>query len=221
MSAVTETLASPTLTSNPGLASNPGPEPEGSRVHPIVHAGKWLAADMFSTLLFVGVYAVSHSVYVATGLGIAAGLGQLAYLKARRAPIDAMQWMSLGLVVVFGSASLLTHDPRFVMLKPTLIYAAIGAVMMKRGWMERYVPPIALVWSRDVVNAFGYVWAGLMFLTGALNLALVAHGDPRLWAWFIGVVPLASKLALFAAQYATMRVVIIDRRRDAALIGST
>ena len=36
--------------------------------------------------------------------------------------------MSLGLVVVFGGASLVTHDPRFIMLKPTLIYAVIGGV---------------------------------------------------------------------------------------------
>ena len=53
-------------------------EAEGSRVHPIVHAGKWIVADLFSTLLFVGLYAVTHSVYVATGLAIAAGVAQLA-----------------------------------------------------------------------------------------------------------------------------------------------
>ena len=188
-------------------------EPEGSGVHSIVHAGKWLAADMLSTLFFAGVYAVSHNVYLATGLGIAAGVAQIGYLKARRAPIDLMQWMSLGLVVVFGSASLLTHDPRFIMLKPTLVYAAIGAVMMKRGWMARYMPPAALVWGRDVAEAFGYAWAGMMFLTGAANLLLVAHGDPKLWAWFIGVVPLASKLVLFAVQYVSTRVIVRGRMR--------
>ena len=75
------------------------------------------------------------------------GFAQIAYLKLRRSPIDAMQWMSLGLVVVFGGASLLTHDPRFIMFKPTLIYVAIGAVMLKRGWMTRYMPPVALPWG--------------------------------------------------------------------------
>ena len=191
-------------------------EIEGPRVHPIVHAGKWLAADLFSTLMFVGLYAVTHSVYVATGLAIAAGIAQIAYLKARRSPIDAMQWMSLGLVVVFGGASLFAHDPRFIMLKPTLIYAVIGAVMLKPGWMTRYQPPAALPWSRDVAATFGYVWAGLMFLTGALNLVLVAHGDPKLWAWFIGVFPIASKLSLFGVQYLVTRVIVVTRMRAAA-----
>jgi intracellular septation protein A len=205
MTTATEILPDPTQT-------------EGSRVHPIVHAGKWLAADLFSTLMFVCLYAVTHSVYVATSLAIAAGVVQIAWLNFRRSPIDAMQWISLGLVVVFGGTSLLAHDPRFIMLKPTLIYAVIGAVMLKPGWMTRYQPPAALPWSRDVAAVFGYVWAGLMFLTGALNLALVVHGDPKTWAWFIGVFPIASKLALFAVQYFATRVIVTGRMRAAAAV---
>ena len=195
-------------------------EADGPRVHPIVHAGKWLAADLFSTLLFVALYALTHSVYVATALAIAGGVGQIAWLRLRGAAIDAMQWVSLGLVVVFGGASLMTHDARFIMLKPTLIYAAIGAVMLRPGWMIRYQPPLALRWSGDVANAFGYVWAGLMFVTGALNLVLVAQGDPKLWAWFIGVVPLASKLALFAVQYLTTRFVVRSRMRASVALAA-
>jgi intracellular septation protein len=191
-------------------------ESEGSRVHPLIHAGKWIAAEPFSTWLFVALYALTHSVYAATGLGIAAGVAQIAYLKFRRAPIDAIQWMSLGLVVVFGGASLLTHDPRFVMFKPTLIYAVIGAVMLKPGWMVRYMPPSALRWSRDVAEVFSLVWAGMMFATAGLNLVLVAHGDPKLWAWFIAVFPLASKLALFAVQYLVTRFIVVGRMRQAA-----
>lgn len=202
----------------PDPAANSLAEAEGSRVHPIVHAGRWIAADLFSTLLFVGLYAVTHSVYVATGLAIAAGIAQIAWLKFRRSPIDAMQWMSLGLVVVFGGASLITHDPRFIMLKPTLIYAALGMVMLRPGWIVRYLPPPALPWSRDVAMTFGYVWAGLMFATGALNIVLVAHGDPKLWAWFIGVFPLASKLALFTVQYGLTRFIVIARMRAAGAL---
>ena len=211
------------MTTDADLYRNPSPadraslgapvEAGGSRMHPLIHAGRWLAADLFSTLLFVGLYAATHSVYLATGLGIAAGVGQIVWLKLRRSPIDAMQWLSLGLVIVFGGASLFTHDPRFIMLKPTLIYAAIGTVMLKRGWMARYMPPIAMIWARDVAVVFGYVWAGLMFATGAINIALVANGDPRLWAIWLGVFPIASKFALVVAQYLIMRVVIIARMR--------
>jgi intracellular septation protein A len=200
----------------PTAPDRPDPQPfEGSSVHPAIHAGKWILADLCSTLLFVGLYALTGSVYLATGLGILAGLSQIAYLKLRRARIDAMQWMSLCLVLLFGAASLLTHDPRFVMLKPCLIYVAIGSVMLKPGWMIRYAPPIALIWSADLIKTFGQAWAGLMFLTSALNLLMVVHGDPRLWAVFIGVFPIASKLLLFAVQYAVTRTVVIARMRAA------
>ncbi len=190
-----------------------GAIPAGRALHPLVHAGRWLAADLFSTLMFVGLYAVTHSVFAATGLAIAAGVLHIAYLKLRRHPVDAMQWLSLGLVVVFGGASLFTHDARFVMLKPTLIYCALGAVMLRRGWMTRYIPPAALVWSRDVVVVFGYLWAAMMFLTAAANLVLVFIVDAQTWAWFLAVAPLSSKLALIALQYGTMRFVVVRRRR--------
>ncbi len=188
---------------------------DGAHVHPLIHAGKGLAEDLLSTLMFVGVYALGRNVYLATGLAIAAGVAQFAWLKLRRQPIDLMQWMSLGLVVTFGGASLLTHDPRFMMLKPSLIYCAVGAVMMKRGWMNRYVPAIAQTWAGDVITAFGYGWSALMFATAALNLVLVANGDPKAWAWFVSVFPVASKLGLFAVQYLTVRAVIGRRMRRA------
>jgi len=189
--------------------------PEGARLHPLVHAGRWLVLDLSSTLVFVGLYALTHSVFAATSLAIAGGAAHIVWMRLRRSPVDAMQWMSLGLVIVFGGASLVTRDPRFVMLKPTLIYAALGTVMLKRGWMSRYIPPTALGWSADVTVVFGYVWAALMFATAAANLYFVARGDPRTWAWFLGVFPLASKLAMFAVQYVATRFIVVSRKRAA------
>jgi intracellular septation protein A len=201
------------------FAPAPGaPETEHSRIHPLFHAGKWLVSDLLSTFVFVGLYAATHSIYAATGLAIAGGIGQIAWLKLRRQPIDLMQWMSLGLVLVFGTASLVTHDPRFVMLKPTLIYCALGAVMLKRGWMNRYIPLEGARWASDIVTVFGYVWSGMMFATAGLNLILVANGDVKTWAWFLGVFPLASKLGLFAVQYITMRMIIGRRVRAAGAV---
>ena len=52
-----------------------------------------------------------------------------------------------------------------------------------------------------------------MFLTGALNIAFVAHGDPKVWAWWIGVFPIASKLVLGGFQYLITRAIVIHRMR--------
>lgn len=182
----------------------------------LFYAGKWLLLDLLSTVFFLVIFSVTNNIYVATGLGIAIGVAQVAYFKIRRRPIDLMQWMSLGLVVVFGGATLLTHNPHFVMLKPSLIYIAVGVVMLQPGWMLRYIPPEVHHDGADLIRVFGYIWAGLMFFTAAANVAL-ALGDPKLWVRFLAVFPATSKLVLFGIQYTTMRVVITQRRRRAAL----
>src|SRR5581483_4155033 len=120
--------------------------------------------------------------------------------------------LSLFLVIVFGGAALVTRDQLFVMLKPTLIYAAIGAVMLRPGWMTRYVPAIVGTTAADVAVLFGYLWAALMFATAAANLLLALQASQTAWAWFIGGFPLVSKLALVLLQYVTTRAVIRRRR---------
>jgi len=85
--------------------------------------------------------------------------------------------------------------------------------------MNRYLPPIALETAGDLAILFGYVWSALMFASAGLNLFLVTSNlDPTVWAAFISVYGIASKLTLFFVQYATMRIVG-GRRRRAQLAG--
>jgi intracellular septation protein len=188
----------------------------------LFHSGRYLLMDMASTFFFLGVLAVTHSVMLAVALGMAAGVAQIAWQKARAKPIDTMQWLSLFLVVAGGTATLLTHDPRFVMVKATVIYAIIGIVMCKPGWMNRYLPPVALEVAPDIAFVFGFIWAGLMFASGALNLVLALTLKPLEWAAFMSTWAVASKLTLFFIQFATMRIIGGMRvRRREALVPAT
>ena len=83
-----------------------------------------LLSDFLSAILFLVVYAVSGSLFAAAGIAVAAGLAQLARLRLTRRRIEPMQWMSLGLVVVLGGATMLTQSPRFMMIKPTIVHFA-------------------------------------------------------------------------------------------------
>ena len=130
-----------------------------------------LLLDFLSAIVFLAIYALSDSVTLATTIAVAVGIAQFAVMKLTGRPIDAMQWLALGLVLVLGAATLITQDSRFIMVKPTVVHWAIGAVMLRHGWMMRYLPPIA----RDnlplsVMVKAGYAWAALMFLLGGLNL---------------------------------------------------
>ena len=82
--------------------------------------------------------------------------------------------------------------------------------MLKRGWMLRYLPPVAGEHGKPLMIAWGYAWAGLMGLTALVNI-VIAVWFTSLWPAFIAVVPMASKLTLFAVQYVSVRYFV--RRR--------
>jgi intracellular septation protein len=171
-----------------------------------------LLNDFLSAILFVLVYALSGSLVVAAGIAVAVGLAQLARLRLTRRQIEPMQWMSLGLVLVLGAATLLTHSPRFMMLKPTVVHFAVAAVMLRRGWMIRYLPEIARQNVPEaVVVVAGYAWAGLLTALGLANLVIALNFDFATWAWFISFGAVGAKVAAFALQYAVFRTIVRQR----------
>jgi intracellular septation protein A len=176
-------------------------------------AAKLLLLDMASTVFFLVVFLLTKNIPLAVVLGVALGVAQIGWEFVRKRPIDTMQWMSLFLVVGAGAATLLTNDPRFVMLKPSLIYLVVGVVMLKPGWMNRYLPPLAKELVPDIAFIFGFVWSGLMFFSAALNLIVALNFSVVTWASFMSIYGVVSKLGLFLIQYATMRYIGIRRRR--------
>ena len=125
-----------------------------------------------------------------------------------------MTWASLGLVIVLGGATILTNDPRFVLAKPSIAHFAVGAIMLKRDWMLRYVPPIVSETIPEYVTIAGYAWAVLMFVLGAGTIGVAATGDLRLWTIYVSVVMMAAKILAFAVQYAAFRIIVTSRLRS-------
>jgi intracellular septation protein len=181
-----------------------------------LNAARLLLLDLASTFFFVGLYLVTHSIVVSFGFGIALGVAQIAFELARKKPIDMMQWISLVLVIGSGTATLLTADPRFVLIKPSIIYALVGAAMLRRGWMNRYLPPVALAIIPDVAVIVGYCWSALMFATAAVNLFVAWSYSAETWTAFMGTFTVVSKIALFLVSYFMMRMIGLRRRRAAA-----
>src|SRR5260370_30137557 len=126
-----------------------------------------------------------------------------------------MTYASLALVVVLGSVTLLTQDPRFVLAKPSIAHFAIGAIMLKRGWMLRYMPPIVAETIPEYITIAGYAWAALMFALGLGVIAVASTGYLKLWAFYVSVVALRATLAPLAQQYVAFRVLVINRIRAA------
>jgi intracellular septation protein A len=178
-------------------------------------AAKLLLLDLASTILFLVVYLLTHNIPLAVALGIALGIAQISVQFVRKKPIDTMEWLSLFLVVASGTAALITDNPRFVMFKPSVIYVIVGIVMLKPGWMNRYLPPLAKAVVPDIALIVGFLWAGLMFATAALNAFVALNYSVVTWASLMPVFGIVSKIALFLIGFATMRA--IGRRRYIAM----
>lgn len=171
----------------------------------LLQSARALLSDLAATILFFVLYAITGSLAVAVAAGMVLALAQIGWQFARQQPVDALQWISLVTVLAAGAATLFTHDAVFVMLKPSVIYLLVGAAMLRRGWMLRYLPPVARDVVPDMAIRFGYAWAGLMFASAALNLALALTLPVVEWGTAMSVWAIASKAALFLLQYARMR----------------
>ena len=177
----------------------------------LVTAGRALLLDLASTLFFLGLYALTRDLALSVALAIGLAAAQIAWRLWQRQRVDALQWISAVIVAASGGATLITHNPAFVMLKPTLIYILVGCAMLQKGWMVRYVPPRAMEYVGDLVIAVGYVWAGLMFVSAALNLVLATQTSLLVWGSVMSIWGIASKTLFGVLQYAYLR--FVGRRR--------
>jgi intracellular septation protein A len=142
-------------------------------------------------LLFFAVLVVTNDIYKATAAGIILGLGQAGWTWINTRKIEPMQWLGSGLVMVMGGATILFHDPRFVMFKPTVFFTYHGLVMLKPGWMYRYlptattaVPAEAARVRRRYVVAAGVVYATVTLGMAVLNTLLAMYASQKAWALF-------------------------------------
>jgi intracellular septation protein len=173
-----------------------------------------LGSDFFSTILFAGVYFATGNIALATAVGIAGAIGQVTHARITGKELGFMTWASLALVIVLGSATLLTNDPRFVLAKPSIAHFAIGTIMLRRGWMLRYMPPVVAETIPEYVTMAGFAWAALMFALGLGTIAIAATGDMTLWTIYVSVVSVGAKVLAFALQYALFRILITHRLRS-------
>jgi intracellular septation protein len=174
-----------------------------------------LASDFLSTIIFLVILLATDNVALATSVAIAGAIAQLVYAHIKSVPLGFMTYASLALVIVLGSATLLTNDPRFVLAKPSIAHFAVGAVMLKRGWMLRYLPPIVVETTPEYATIAGYAWAVLMFALGAGTIAVAMTGDLKLWTIYVFGIAVGAKVLAFAVQYVAFRTQIKGRIRAA------
>jgi intracellular septation protein A len=149
-------------------------------------------SDLAAGLVFFAVLLITNDIYQATAVGILLGLGQAGWSWIKTRKIEPMQWLGSGAVLAVGGATILFHDPRFVMFKPTVLFTYHGLVMLKPGWMYRYLPrtsianppPSVVHARRRFVEVMGVVYAAATLGMAALNALFAMYASQEGWALF-------------------------------------
>lgn len=176
-----------------------------------------IVRDLLATFVFVALFWITDNIFVATAFGMALGVSQTAWTRLRGRAVGPLQWLTLVLITVFGGATILFHDPHFIMVKPTLLWLALGVVMLRRDWMAPYLPEFVTenLEDRLIVRA-GYAYAALMFALAVMNLVVAYAMTAKFWSVYALVAPAAAQFALLLAFYFRFRRQIAERMQARA-----
>lgn len=126
----------------------------------------------------------------ATAVAVIAAVTQFVWLKARGKPISLMQWISLGIIIVFGGATLLLDDDRFIKVKPTVLYWTFGAALLvgrlffRTNWLQKVMPSSELALPDAVWTRLTWAWIAFFTAMGCLNLYVAFTFSLDTWANF-------------------------------------
>jgi intracellular septation protein len=179
-------------------------EPAKPQLNPLLK----LVLDLGPLALFF--YANSrYDIFVATGTFMVAVVAALAasYLLTRNLPI--MPVVTAVVVVVFGGLTLILHNDTFIKIKPTIIYALFGGVLL--GGLLFGKSFLGVVFD-SLFHLTEEGWRKLTLRWGLFFLALAVineivwrNASTNIWVDFkvFGVVPLTFVFA--ALQYPLLR----------------
>ena len=159
-----------------------------------------LLSDLAAGLLFLAVLVVTNDIYVATASGMIFGLSQIGWIWRKTRRVEPTQWLGFLLTLLMGGATIILHDPKFVMLKPTAAFACVGLVMLTPGWMYRYLPRAtsATVPQTHTSRALGrfarllsVIYAVATLGIAVVNAILAIYASQKAWALFNAIGPAA------------------------------
>src|SRR5487761_2201373 len=119
--------------------------------------------DIFPVLLFFIVFKM-FGVYPATTAAIVATILQVAWVKWRHGKVDVTLWVSLGIIVFFGGATLLLHNENFIKWKPTALYWFFAsAILFSRAFLNKNLMRMLLHGKLDlpdqIWHRLNYSWS--------------------------------------------------------------
>jgi intracellular septation protein len=137
----------------------------------------WLPAtlDYAPLLIFFAAYKVL-GIFGGTAVFMIAITASVIIAKIKVGRVSPMMWMSAILVVGFGGLTIYFHDPRFIQVKPTIIYVMLSALLF--GGLLRGKALLKYVLEHGYAGLSEVGWRALT----------------RNWAWFFAAMALFNEV---------------------------
>lgn len=144
--------------------------------------------DLLPVIFFFIAYQI-YDIYVATAVAIVTGLIQVVYSHFKHGKAEKMQWITLGLLLLFGGLTLLLRDPTFIKWKPTIVnWLFAGAFyfsgyLMDRNLLQKMMDH-AVTMPEQAWQRLNLIWVGFFIFSGALNLYVAFNFSEETWVNF-------------------------------------
>lgn len=130
------------------------------------------------------------SILLAIAVAIIVFTVQIVWMLATRRKVSVVQWMSFGILVVFGGASIYFHSDTFIKWKVTVLYWAfaaalwIGIVAFKKNLIRALMEPGGIELPDGVWKRMNQSWIVFFVALGALNLLVAFNFSRTTWVTF-------------------------------------
>lgn len=163
--------------------------------------------DFIPLIIFFAVFKL-QDIYLATGALMAATVLQMIAIKYLYKKLERSHWITLILVLVFGSMTLFFHNEAFIKWKVTVLYAAFGAAL----WISQFVfskPLIKQLLGKELVlpepvwQKVNFAWGFFFFILGGLNVYIAFNLPTEVWVDFkvFGVLGMMVVFTLATGAY--------------------
>ncbi len=144
--------------------------------------------DLFPILLFFIAYKF-FGIFAATWVAIAASILQIAWLLLKKKKVDGMMWLSLGIIVVLGGATLISHNENFIKWKLTVLYWLYAALLLVSDlWFKknliRSMLGAQITLPEAVWRRLNLSWVIFFLLMSGLNLYVAYNYSTDIWVNF-------------------------------------
>ena len=125
----------------------------------------------------------------ATAVAIVATIGQILWLRHRHGKVEPMQWVSLGVIVLFGGATIALHNDTFIKWKPTVLYwlmggtLAAGQLFFRKNLLKTLMGS-QLELPEPAWRVTNWSWIVFFAVMGVLNLWVAYNFDTDTWVNF-------------------------------------